>query len=107
MLFHFHMVLVQPELLVAPAGGGFEVAILELEFLRLLPHDAGRDRHRDLLRLAALVARRLSNNARASALLLYFTRDAYDPSTSPQVSCSMILAIVGARGFTSSQETGY
>ena len=57
MLFHFHMVLVQPELLVAPAGHGCEVAILEFEFLRLLPHDAGRDGHRDLLRLAALVAR--------------------------------------------------
>ena len=56
MLFHFHMVLVQPELLVAPAGGWFEAAILEFEFLRLLPH-VGRDGHRDLLRLAALVAR--------------------------------------------------
>ena len=53
-LIHFQMVLVQPELLVPPAGGAFEAAVLEFEFLLLLPH-VGRDGHRDLLRLAALV----------------------------------------------------
>ena len=49
MLFHFHMVLVQPELLVAPAGGAFVAVVLEFEFLRLLPHEGRRDGHRDLL----------------------------------------------------------
>ena len=49
----------------------FEAAILEFEFLRLLPH-VGRDGHRDLLRLAALVARaQACYNAREARY--YFT----------------------------------